>query len=50
MRRARGSVPQALEQRAAAVQTPAFSNELLLGEGETRMSKKLTHWEREEYT
>jgi hypothetical protein len=49
MRRARGSVPRALEERAAEMQAPNFSNELLLGEGEIRTAKKLTRWERDEY-
>jgi hypothetical protein len=48
--RRKGSVPRALEERAPEKATPKFSNDLLLGEGVTRAMKKLTPWERDDYT
>src|SRR5260370_35293161 len=46
VRRIGRSVPQALEERAAEMETPYFSNNLLPGEGKARKLNKLTRWER----
>jgi hypothetical protein len=46
MRRARRTDPQALEERAAEMETPKLSNNLLHGEGKARMVNNLTRWER----